>query len=144
MEMSSRDRIGLQKIVCGLVGLSSVEYQFENLSQGAPTQYTKYIARSWNGIRVSGLRDLFGGLYTSEGWKVDDAWFIGTREYGGNDKRLKALVGEFWNGDHNHPAYVHFKDNPANGRFVFGGGASPSSDIVEFNAFNAESDDFGS
>ena len=142
-EMSSRDRTGLQKIVCGFLGLSSVEYQFENLTKGNASEYTKYIARSWNGIRVSGLRDLFGALYVSEGWKVENSWFLGTREYGGNAKRLEALVGEFWSGDHNHPAHVEYFSEPIDDCFVFGGGTGASPDkTAEFDEFNADADDF--
>ena len=143
-EMSAKDRIGLQKIVCGFLGLSSVEYQFENLSRGNVSEYTKYIARSWNGIRVSGLRDLFGALYVSEGWKVENSWFIGTREYGGNAKRIEGLISEFWSGDHNHPAHKEFSSKPLDGYFVFGGGTGGSpDDTSEFDEFNAASDDFG-
>ena len=144
-EMSPKDRTGLQKIVCGFLGLSSVEYQFENLTKGNASEYTKYIARSWNGIRVSGLRDLFGALYVSEGWKVEDSWYLGTREYGGNAKRLEALIGEFWSGDHNHPAHVKFSSDPIDGYFTFGGNSGGSPDnTTEFDEFNADSDDFGS
>jgi hypothetical protein len=133
-------RIGLQKAICGFLGLSSVEYQFENLQKGYVSTYTKYIARNWNSIRVSGLRDLFGGLYVSSGWKVENSWFEGTREFSGGAERLEAILTAFWPGDSKHSVYVEFSNAPA----MEGGGFSFSEDGEGLSDDDGieESDDF--
>jgi hypothetical protein len=85
----------MSKAVCGLLGLSSAEYQLDNLRKDAPsTPWKKYIARAWAGTSVSGLRDLFGALGTGSGWKVANTWYAGPLKFG-KRSRLEQLITAF-------------------------------------------------
>ena len=90
-----KTKYSVNKAVLGLMGLSSVEYQFDNLSKDKKSDFTKPIAKSWNSTAVSGLRDLFGGLGESSGWSVKNAWYVGPgREMEKED--LFKLLQAFW------------------------------------------------
>lgn len=90
-----KTKYSVNKAVLGLMGLSSVEYQFDNLRKGYKSDFTKPIAKSWNSTAISGLRDLFGGLGESSGWSVKDAWYVGPgREMEKQD--LFLLLQAFW------------------------------------------------
>lgn len=85
----------MSKAVCGLLGLSSAEYQLDNLRKDAPaTPWKKHIARAWAGTSVSGLRDLFGALGSGSGWKVANTWYAGPLKFGKRD-RLEQLITAF-------------------------------------------------
>ena len=90
-----KTKYSVNKAVLGLMGLSSVEYQFDNLREGYKSDFTKPIAKSWNSTAVSGLRDLFGGLGESSGWSVKETWYVGPgREMEKDD--LFLLMDAFW------------------------------------------------
>lgn len=91
-------KVSPHKAICAFLGLSSVEYQFENLKKGSQSEFHKAIARSWSGISVSGLRDLFGGLGEYSGWSVRNTHYIGHVHTLSVDT-LRVILKEFWKGD---------------------------------------------
>jgi hypothetical protein len=69
------------KAILGCLGLSSVQYQFEllteeNLANPAKRDFVTPVARSWAATSVSGLRDLFGGLGDHQGWSVGQTHYV--------------------------------------------------------------------
>lgn len=88
------------KAILGVLGISSVEYQFEllteaNLANPAKTDFVKPVSRSWASTSVSGLRDLFGGLGDYQGWSVGQTHYV--RSMRTMDKQTLLLVlKEFW------------------------------------------------
>lgn len=86
----------LQKAILALLGLSSWEYQLETL-RGEPTIYTRWVARSFNRITASSLRDLFGALHEGSGWSIADAKYSAS---GGlpprQEGRVESTVEERW------------------------------------------------
>ena len=86
----------LQKAILALLGLSSWEYQMETL-RGQPTIYTRWVARSFNRITASSLRDLFGALHEGSGWSIADAKYSAS---GGlpprQDGKVESTVEERW------------------------------------------------
>ena len=94
-EALDKTKYSINKAVLGLMGLSSVEYQFDNLRKGYKSDFTKPIAKSWNSTAISGLRDLFGGLGESSGWSVKNSWYVGPGRSIELDD-LKILLYSFW------------------------------------------------
>jgi len=90
-----KTKYSVNKAVLGFMGLSSVEYQFDNLRKGYKSDFTKPIAKSWNSTAISGLRDLFGGLGESSGWSVKDAWYVGPGKEMEKEDLFKLLQA-FW------------------------------------------------
>jgi hypothetical protein len=69
------------KAILGCLGLSSVQYQLEllteeNLANPAKRDFVTPVARSWAATSVSGLRDLFGGLGDHQGWSVGQTHYV--------------------------------------------------------------------
>lgn len=69
------------KAILGCLGLSSVQYQFEllteeNLENPAKRDFVTPVARGWAATSVSGLRDLFGGLGDHQGWSVGQTHYV--------------------------------------------------------------------
>ena len=69
------------KAILGCLGLSSVQYQLEllteeNLENPAKRDFVTPVARSWAATSVSGLRDLFGGLGDHQGWSVGQTHYV--------------------------------------------------------------------
>jgi hypothetical protein len=103
--MLDDDKLGLDptqvsphKAVCAFMGLSSVEYQFENLKANSNSEYHKAIARSWSGIAVSGLRDLFGGLGEYSGWSVGNTHYV-EHAHTLSTQTVRTILAEFWKKD---------------------------------------------
>ena len=93
-----KGKISVHKAVCAFLGLSSVEYQFENLREGSQSEFHKAIARSWSGIAVSGLRDLFGGLGEYSGWSVGNTHYVRSVNTL-SVETINLILSEFWKTD---------------------------------------------
>lgn len=85
----------LNKALLALMGLSSVEYQFDNLRKDSgPNEYKKYIERAWANTPVSGLRALFGAIGVGTTWQVENCYYVSSGLYGSKD-HLESLLKAF-------------------------------------------------